>query len=91
MNFLIENEFTEQEIDLLQHIFGDEEATRVSQDKDIYDCLVMIGAFKSKSEARKNWTRTGKNFESGYNEYTGIGKKRLAMYVWNPVDTRSVS
>jgi len=91
LNIIIRNEFTPQEMDLIHHLFGDEPVVFLDEKADMYDCLIMLGVFPSKGEARKNWKRTGKEITPGYNEFRGIGKSKKALFIWNPVDTRGVA
>jgi hypothetical protein len=71
--------------DLIYQFFGKESYRLMPEDCDMYDLLVLLGAFPSKSEARKNWNRTGKEIPPGYNEFKDIGKQKKALYIWNPV------
>jgi hypothetical protein len=70
---------------MIHELFEDEPVTIVSCDTDMYDLLVKLGIFCSRSEARKNWTRTGKEIPFGYNEFKDIGKQKKALYIWNPI------
>ena len=51
--------------------------------KDMFDLLVIIGAFPSKRQAKKNWTKTGPEIPLGWNEFV-IGKRRRFLCIWNP-------
>jgi hypothetical protein len=76
----------------MQHqLFGDElidyyNYPEIGNKYDMYDILVLFKIFSSKSEARKNWERTGKEIPPGYNEFKNIGKQKKALYIWNPID-----
>jgi hypothetical protein len=85
LNAVVFNQFYDEKLAIF--LFGgiDETFLRIPDDYNMYDLLVLLGAFSSKSEARKNWTRTGKEIPSGYNEFKDIGKQKKALYIWNPV------
>lgn len=51
---------------------------------DMFDLLVICGAFTSKGQARKNWRHTGQDIPKGFNEFV-VGKKRVPLTVWNPI------
>jgi len=63
-------------------IFGDEEAVRVSPNTTIFDLLIMIEAFPSKNQAKKNW-KHGSTIPSGFSEFF-IGKLKRHLVIWNP-------
>ena len=65
-------------------LFGDEEVVIV-RDADMYDLLVMLGSFKSRSEARKNW-RGVRDIPSGWSEYR-VGRLKKELCIWNPVSS----
>jgi hypothetical protein len=89
-NFVINNEFYEQEKDLIPYLFGDEPYELVSR-VDMYDLLVRGGYFKSKGDARKNWTRTGRDIPNGYTEYRDIGKFHNQLFIFNPINTNEIN
>jgi len=65
-------------------LFPDEELVHVFREdnpKTIFDFLVIIGAFKSKSQAKKNWK--GGPIQDGWNEWF-IGKKKRHLCIWKP-------
>jgi len=65
-------------------IFPDEEEViTVEPTTDMYDLLVMLMAFKSKSDARRNWTKTGKEIPSGWSAFD-VGKFHNELSIWNP-------
>ena len=76
LNIIIGNPILLLNQDLIHHLFKNEEYRLIPEDCDMYDLLVLLGIFPSKSEARKNWTRTGKEISSGYNEFKNIGKQK---------------
>jgi hypothetical protein len=82
-NFVVINKYYDQ--DLLVLFFGGEDVSAVDQNTDMYDVLVMAGIFSSKSQARKNWTRTGKDIPAGFNHFEKIGRLHHSVCVWNPI------
>jgi hypothetical protein len=85
LNIVVLNANFASNSDMIVKLFGDEGLEVVNPLKDMYDLLVMLGVFSSKSEARKNWIRTGKEIPPGYNEFKNIGKQKKALYIWNPM------
>ncbi len=59
-----------------------EMVTRFPPTITIFDLLVKLGSFRSKSHARKNW-RHGKDTPSGWSEFK-IGKLKRHLCIWNP-------
>lgn len=51
---------------------------------DMFDLLVFMGAFKSKSEARKNWKQTGAQIPKGFTDLKRIGRDRHRLTILNP-------
>lgn len=87
LNIAIKNQYFDD--DFANILFSNESFIILDKKTDIYDCLVMLNAFKSKSEARKNWNKT-KSIEQGYNEYKNIGKSKKSLYIWNPIKFEEV-
>jgi hypothetical protein len=84
LNIVILNNYFD--IDMQRKLFGNELVDcYMVNEYDMYDILVLFKIFSSKSEARKNWERTGKEIPPGYNEFKNIGKQKKALYIWNPV------
>jgi hypothetical protein len=84
INIVVFNKFYDEKFAI--SLFGEDEIyLRVPVEYDMYDCLVYLGVFNSRSEARKNWIRTGKEIPPGYNEFKNIGKQRKSLYIWNPI------
>jgi hypothetical protein len=50
---------------------------------DMYDALILLGVFNSRSQARKNWKGT-REFPPGFTHFS-VGKLRTQFWVWNPV------
>lgn len=69
----------------MKQLFKDDPITTVTDGVDMYNLLVMLEVFPSRSEAKKNWTRTGREILPGYNEIKDIGKQKKALYIWNPI------
>lgn len=68
-----------------QMLFGDEDVVIVIPQTTIYDLLVMLGSFPSKSQARKNW-RQGATIPAGWSEFF-VGKLRRHLCIWNPSES----
>jgi hypothetical protein len=71
------------------NLFPDEEivhCVRSDASKDMWDLLVILGVFKSKSMARKNWKHTGKDIPPGWSQFQGLGKHRKELCIWNPTE-----
>lgn len=85
-NFAVRNEFWNQPME--DAIFSkDVDPSQFIQPlhtQDMFDILVGIGVFKSKSEARKNWRGTGQQIPEGFNSFT-VGKLKNRIFIWNPI------
>jgi hypothetical protein len=84
LNVIISNEFI-QEWDR-NSLFPDDEDVvilRPGHGKDMFDLLLILGAFNSKSQARKSWTKTGKEIPLGWSEFW-VGSKKRQLCIWNP-------
>jgi hypothetical protein len=68
----------------VEHFFQlyEEEALYVIKGKDLWDVLVRLGVYASRSAASKDG-RYPRFFESGWKEYV-IGKRKLKLYTMNP-------
>lgn len=62
----------------------EEDVLWVDTSVTIFDLLIRLGAFKSKSQARKNW-KHGNNIPPGWSEFK-IGKIRRHLCIWNPTE-----
>lgn len=60
---------------------ADEEVNLLPPETDIFDLLVMLGAFPSKTQARKNWKHGP--IPDGWSEFY-VGKLRRHLCIWNP-------
>jgi hypothetical protein len=87
-NFIVKNDNFENEKDLIPLLFGNEYYTILYKDADIFDILVSLNIFNSKSQARKNWNRADKMIPDGYSELLKIGKKNLSIFIFNPIRTK---
>lgn len=54
----------------------------IDAESDMYDVLVGAGIFKSKLDARKNWTKTGADIPTGQTLIRGIGKMKKKLCIW---------
>lgn len=68
---------------LRELIFGDEQIIVLSDQLDMFDILVFTGLFSSKGQARKNWTRTGREIPTGFTDIRDIGKLHHRLTIWN--------
>ena len=84
-NFIIVNENFESNKDLVDLLFSDEDIQTLSTNADMFDILVLTGLFRSKSEARKNWNRTGKDIPDGFTDIERIGKLKHRLTIWKPM------
>lgn len=64
--------------------FPGEDVCVVTPDADMYDLLVLGKFFKSRTEARKNWQRSGRKVPRGFSHFTRIGKLRKELAILNP-------
>ncbi len=55
---------------------------RPGNNKDMFDLLVLLGAFPSRSQARKNWKGT-QAIPEGWSEFF-VGKKKRHLCCWRP-------
>lgn len=61
---------------------NDEDVLEVSPLTDIWDLLLMLGAFPSRGQAKKNW-KGPKQIPDGWSEFY-VGKIRRHLCIWNP-------
>ena len=54
------------------------------EETSIFELLVMIGSFESKSQARKNWNGAN-TIPAGWSEFK-IGKLKRHLCIWNPTE-----
>jgi hypothetical protein len=90
-NFVIDNENFLDNEDLIESLFDLNETETVQivpSTFDVFDMLVDAGLFRSKSEARKNWKRTGKDVPEGFTDIKDIGKLHNRLTIWNPKENK---
>lgn len=90
INIVVENEFLEQNRDLLKPLFGDEVIEFVTPEANMFDILVKHEFFKSKGDAKKNWGRTGRDIPEGFTDLEHIGKKHRRLTIYNPTDMSDI-
>ncbi len=61
---------------------GDQDITTLVNKVDMFDILVMADIFTSKSQAHKNWTRTGRDVPDGFTDIQNIGKFNQRLTIW---------
>lgn len=49
---------------------------------DMFTILTELGIFESKSQARKNWKKSGQDIPNGWSEFNF--SKARTLYIWNP-------
>jgi len=90
-NFVMDNENFLDNEDLIESLFDLDETETVQivpSTFDVFDMLVDAGLFRSKSEARKNWKRTGKDVPEGFTDIKNIGKLHNRLTIWNPKESK---
>ena len=90
-NFVMDNENFLDNEDLIESLFDLDETETVQivpSTFDVFDMLVDVGLFRSKSEARKNWKRTGKDVPEGFTDIKNIGKLHNRLTIWNPKESK---
>jgi len=71
------------------NLFPDNEIVHIlwpGHKKTMLDLLVILGVFKSKSDARKNWRSSSIEIPPGFTHLIGLGKKRKSLHIWNPTE-----
>jgi len=82
-NFIVSN--GNQKIEDEELFFGIEKVSYISDIYNMSDVLVDCGVFKSKSQARKNWKKSGMRIPEGFSEFKNIGKLRKSITILNPI------
>ena len=72
------------------NLFEDEPFVVLPGGSDMFDVLVTLGFFKSKRDAKQNWTKTGREIEFGLSGYV-IGKAKKPVWILNTSDNRNIS
>lgn len=88
LNIVIRNEHWDESLEQL--LFAGEDVVRFAPSVDMHDLLVGFDFFPSKSQARKNWTKTGKDVPAGFNEFV-VGKTKQKLWIWNPVECKEMA
>ena len=55
--------------------------THMPNNTDMFDLLVATGTFKSKGDAKKNWTKSDKEIPDGHSMWL-IGKKKIPLIIY---------
>ena len=97
-NFVVWNKKLQKNQDLIPLLFGKQinkkneprilETDRimfVDEKYDMYDILLLAGLFKTRSHAKRDWKRTGKEVPDGFSDFTRIGKKLGKLTIWKPI------
>jgi len=86
---LVDNEFCSAECDT-QAFFNprNNDEVYVIKDKDLWDVLVRLGCYASRSAASSDG-RYPRKFEDGYKEYE-IGKKKVKIFVYSATKNKPV-
>lgn len=58
----------------------------IDETVDMYDLLVRIGAFSSKTQADKQWKRSGRIIPPGFNFWENIGKLNRSLSILNLIE-----
>mgnify|MGYP003345196064 CR=1 FL=1 len=66
-------------------VFQGEAFTTLASESDMFDILILSGVFKSKSQAKQNWTKTDKEIEHGLCSFV-VGKKKMSISVFKPCE-----
>lgn len=82
INVVVDNGHIDES--LLDAMFDGEDFIIVSADRDMFGILAEAGLFPSRSQAMKNWKRTGPEVPDGFTHIEGIGKKRNSIAIWKP-------
>ena len=84
INFVISNN---PDSELIESVFTGEKFTCLPETSDMFDVLVNAGCFKSKSQARQNWTKTDRDIDFGICSFL-VGKTKLSLTIFKPIDTQ---
>lgn len=63
--------------------FPEEEVIFISEKADMFDVLVVAGIYKTKMEARAEWTGS-RIIPKGFNLYRNIGRDHHMLAILNP-------
>ena len=86
-NLVIQNQHWDENLE--RRLFHGEVTNRIPADSktiDLFDVLVMFEIFSSRSQAKRGWARAGgPDFPPGFHDWF-IGKKRIRITVWTPIE-----
>ena len=86
IHFFIDNENAGENEDLIPILFGKHALVLAEPaTSDMWTLLWKAHLFTSKSEAKKNWKRTGRDIPEGFSMFERIGKMNTNLYIFNPV------
>lgn len=92
-NFIVRNDKLRRNQDLIPNLFGEEFEGQVrtdpiifvSKEADMYDILLLTGIFTTRSNAKRDWKRTGKEIPKGFSYFQKIGKRNARLVIWKPI------
>lgn len=87
-NLVVANEYYKQDKErhsMCDALFDGEGYSEIDPSIDMYDILVSYGIFKSRSEVRKNWKRSGREIPKGFSHFADIGKLHHSIAIWRPI------
>lgn len=64
--------------------FHDEPIEFLEPSIDMFDILIKLEVFSSKSQARKNWNRTNQEIPEGFSDFERVGKLKHRITILNP-------
>src|SRR5574343_1633405 len=82
LNVILQTEHCDKPLEWMC-FFGDEDAFLMPGNTDIFDLLVMLDVFPSKSQAKKNWKRDT-SIPDGFTQIEDIGKRRKTLCIVKP-------
>jgi hypothetical protein len=82
LNFVVVNEHF---CPVLAEIIFDGEPFEEVGERTMWDLVTLLGMFPSKSQARKNWNKTGQEIPQGFTHLENLGKLNHEIAIWNPV------
>ena len=65
--------------------YPDDDVTYIAGGFTMWDILFHAGLFSSKSQARKNWTRTGEAIPKGFSHFIHLGCAHSEIAILNPI------
>ena len=83
-NFVIADGMTHSLFELCEIVFNGEPFEIFATHLDMFDVLISTGCFKSKSQAKQNWTKTTRDIDFGIFSFV-VGKKKMSITVFKPI------